>query len=592
MLASGFKADCRLQQLRFCKLRSGENVRDLRIAFSDRAGFVERDDFDSSGFLKRRGGFEQDAVLRAQTGADHDCDRRRQTQRARAADHQHRNAARQRIANALAQREPDDECHRRNRNHNRNEYAGNLVRDFGDRRLGRSRVADHLNDLRKRGVLADARRLAFEKSGLIHRRSRNGIAFGFVHGNALAGQRRFVDRAFTLEHNAVHGNALAGANDEAIARAHLLNRYDRFLPASNHRRRARRELHQPLQRVGRAALRASLEHFANGNQRQDHCGGFEIEIHHIIHDGFRVAAHLRAGHLEQRVSAVNERGGCTEGYERIHVRRAMKQALETAYEEFLVDYHHGDCQKHLRKSHRNVIALIEFRQRPAPHHVPHRKIHEHQQKAQRPDQPLFQQRRFVILERLFGFALRNLRLFALDTCAVARFLNRGNDRFGRSVAAHAHRIRQKAYRAFRNARNLSHRLFHARAARRAAHAGDVVLLHLIPPFRLFHQLLHRRNQLVDHLVVTGADVVCDAGANMAREQLLVECVHSRVHRRRLNQYVRTVGVVFQHIANAANLPLDSIQTMNQLFEFLRRTLFLFLPAAALFILFHDASSHS
>ena len=69
------------------------------------------------GFLQGCGGLEQNAVLRAQAVAHHDGYRRCQTQRAWAADHQHRNAARQRIANAHAQQQPHKGSHCCNGDH-------------------------------------------------------------------------------------------------------------------------------------------------------------------------------------------------------------------------------------------------------------------------------------------------------------------------------------------------------------------------------------------------------------------------------------------------------------------------------------------
>ena len=43
----------------------------------------------------------------------------------------------------------------------------------------------------------------------------------------------------------------------------------------------------------------------------------------------------------------------------------------------------------------NVVAVKPAGQRPAPHHVPHGEIHQHQQKADRGDEPPFQLGRFV-----------------------------------------------------------------------------------------------------------------------------------------------------------------------------------------------------
>ena len=73
---------------RSCRTRS--DVRHRRLALRDRAGLVQHDRLQLLGPLQRLGAAEQDAVLRALARAHHDRGRRRQAQRARAGDDQHR----------------------------------------------------------------------------------------------------------------------------------------------------------------------------------------------------------------------------------------------------------------------------------------------------------------------------------------------------------------------------------------------------------------------------------------------------------------------------------------------------------------------
>ena len=56
----------------------------------------------------------------------------------------------------------------------------------------------------------------------------------------------------------------------------------------------------------------------------------------------------------------------------------MPEGLEAADEKALVDDHDDDREQKLRQAHRHVVIRVEARQRPAPHHVPHRNIHEHE----------------------------------------------------------------------------------------------------------------------------------------------------------------------------------------------------------------------
>mgnify|MGYP000285499852 CR=1 FL=1 len=61
---------------------------------------------------------------------------------------------------------------------------------------------------------------------------------------------------------------------------------------------------------------------------------------------------------------------------------AVEQALEAADEELLVDDHYDARQQQLDQTHGNVVAVEPVGERPAPHHVAHREIHQHRQKDQ------------------------------------------------------------------------------------------------------------------------------------------------------------------------------------------------------------------
>ena len=45
-----------------------------------------------------------------------------------------------------------------------------------------------------------------------------------------------------------------------------------------------------------------------------------------------------------------------------------------------------------------MIIIKERRQRPAPHHVPHRNIHKNDQKAEGRNQPLFKHGDFTVFQ--------------------------------------------------------------------------------------------------------------------------------------------------------------------------------------------------
>ena len=355
-----------------------------------------------------------------------------------------------------------------------------MIRDLRDWRFRRRRVGDHLDDLRERRVLADARRAAAEEARLVDRRGRDRVARCLVRRDALTGQRRFVDRARTLEHHAVHRDTLARTDNEHVVLLHLFDRNGHLLSVADNGGRLRRELHQAFQCIRRLALRSRFEHFTDRDERQNHRRGLKIEVHHVVHDGVHVAAHLRAGHREQRVGAVHECRRRAKGDQRVHIRRAVPQALEAADEKFLVDDHDDDRQQQLCQPHCHVVVIVEARQRPAPHHVPHREVHQYDQKSDRPDEPPLQRGRRMILERLFVLRhTRGLLRRALFARAVARVLHRTDDGLRRRRALDAHRVRQQTDRAARHARHLADRFFDPRRACSAAHPCYIILFQFL-----------------------------------------------------------------------------------------------------------------
>jgi len=68
----------------------GRHFHHFGLAERQRAGLVEDHDVQVCGVFERRGVLDQDAVLRAAAGADHDRHRGRKTKRVGARDDEHR----------------------------------------------------------------------------------------------------------------------------------------------------------------------------------------------------------------------------------------------------------------------------------------------------------------------------------------------------------------------------------------------------------------------------------------------------------------------------------------------------------------------
>ena len=370
------------QQLALGNALHGQDVSDPGFAAGDGAGLVQRHDLGAACSFQRGGSFEQDAVPGPQTVAHHDGHRRCQTQRTGAADDQHRDAPGQRIAELPAQQQPDKGGQHRNGDDRGHKKAGNGIGDLGNGGLGGGGIADHPDDLGQRGILAHTGGFALQETGLVGGGGADLVSRSLVHRDALAGQGTLVHGAGTFQHKAVHRDVLTGAHHKEVALFHLCNGHSHFGPFPQQGGGLGGQLHQALERVGGLALGAGLQHLAHGDQGQDHGGRFKVELHHVVHDERVVAVYLGAGYGEQGVGAPEKAGRRTQRHQCIHVGGTVEQALEAADEELLVDDHHDARQQQLDQTHGNVVAVEPVGERPAPHHVAHRKIHQHRQKDQ------------------------------------------------------------------------------------------------------------------------------------------------------------------------------------------------------------------
>ena len=396
MLAATLQRGSQREQLGLGHAHSGQKVGDGRFAAGDSAGLVQRHDAGTPGFFQCRSGLEQDAVLRTKAVAHHNSHRRCQTQRTGAADDQHRDASRQRVAYIPPQQQPDKGCDHCNADDRRHKKAGYGICDLCNGCFCGSGIADHADDLRQRGVLAHAGGAALQIAGLVGGGGAYFITHGLVHRDAFAGQGTLVHGTAALQHNAVHRDVLARAHHKDILFLHLFNGHGHLSTVPQQGGGFGGKLHQALECIGGLALGACLQHFAHRDEGQNHGGGLKIELHHVVHDKFFIAVQLRIGHGKQGVGAPHKACHRAHGYQRIHIGGAVYQPFEAIDEKFLVDHHHDARQQQLYQPHGNVVAVEPAGQRPTPHHVPHGKVHQHQQKAQRGYEPPFQLGRFVV----------------------------------------------------------------------------------------------------------------------------------------------------------------------------------------------------
>ena len=345
----------------------------LGRALRDGSCLVENDRLHAVRGLQRLCRLHEDAVRSTASRPHHDGGRGGEPQSARARDNEHADRVGKSGRHTCADKHPDDEGDKRNRDDHGHEHARNLVGELFDRRLRACRLVDHAHDPGEHGVCAHALGAHGKPSRAVHRRTRNRSPHALFHRYAFARNDGLVDRARTFDHHSVDRHARTGANDEDIPRSHLIDR-DFFLGtvdvAAN--RRFRREVHKLRNRVGGLSLRARLEVLAQRDQREDHRRRLEVQIHRRHVREINVAVSHSPADTVDRDDAVDRRGSRPQRDERVHVRRAVEERLETHAEELEVHENHGQQEQELGKCEREhvLMAQEDAGDRP-PEHVAH-----------------------------------------------------------------------------------------------------------------------------------------------------------------------------------------------------------------------------
>ena len=306
MLAVFFQRGGQAQQLLTAGAVQRNHIRDRRLSFRDGSGFVQRDHLRPARSLQSGGSLVQDAVLRPDAAADHDGHRRREPQRAGAADHQHGNGPRDRKGKGTSRDQPARQRQNGQSDHCGHKDSGNPVRDSRQRRFCRGGVRHGPDDLRQRRVFPDAGRPAFNIALLIDRRRGNRVALRLVHRNAFPAQGGFVHCRHALQNDPVHRNLFSRADRKNVPGMHFLHPDLRLGAVLQQNRGFRSQAHQSFQRVRRAPFGQGFQHFPDGNQGGNHRRGFEIQIHPVPHDRFMIPFALRQDHQKQFRQGINE----------------------------------------------------------------------------------------------------------------------------------------------------------------------------------------------------------------------------------------------------------------------------------------------
>ena len=175
-----------------------------------------------STFSKRSERFgipDEHARRGAAPRADHDRHRRRQPERARAGDDQHRDRVHQGIGQPRLRpdKAPDDKCRDGREHDGRHEIARNHVGQSLNRRPAALRFADHSHDLREQRVASDALGAHDKRTCAVDGSAGDSIAGMFFGRHRLARDHRLVDGTGAIDDNAVDRHLLAGPHAQPIS---------------------------------------------------------------------------------------------------------------------------------------------------------------------------------------------------------------------------------------------------------------------------------------------------------------------------------------------------------------------------------------
>ena len=173
---------------------------------------------------------------------------------------------------------PGGERERGRRHHRGHEPGRDGVGETLDRGAAALRLGDLLDDAGEERVAADLLRAEDEAARAVQRAAGDALAVRLLDRDGLAGDRRLVDRARTLDHGPVDRDPLARPHAQEIAgvdrvEGHVGLAAVGLEPAG----RGRGELQQSADGAPGAGAGAQLEHLADEDEGDDHRGRLEVD---------------------------------------------------------------------------------------------------------------------------------------------------------------------------------------------------------------------------------------------------------------------------------------------------------------------------
>ncbi len=249
-------------------------------------------------------------------GTGHDRGGRRQAERARTGNHENRHRIEKRLLPVPRRKAPAAERRYCDDQHHGHEHRAHAIHELLDRRLLRLGALHEIDDAGKHGLGAYRGDGHCDRAFAVHRATGHLVARPFRDRQRFSSEHRFIGVRAPFENLAVHWNALARAYDHDFARGDPLHRDLDLRSRPPHPRRFRAQRLQRANGLRRLALCAPLQPFAEQDERNHRCAGFEVEVRHAV-------ARVRNEQVERK--AVSR--ARTEGDEQVHVAAARDNRL-------------------------------------------------------------------------------------------------------------------------------------------------------------------------------------------------------------------------------------------------------------------------
>ena len=366
-----------LQEFLFPDALAAQNIRDHRCTLGDGAGLIQNHSIDAMRVFQRLCGFDENAIGSTLASADHNSGGRCQPKRAGAGDNKDGNANGKGKLQTIAGNQPGNGGNKCDSDDDGNKDAADLIRQLCNGRFGAGGLIHQANDLCQSGVVTNFCGLHLDVAGFVDGSTDDFVSGVLFHRDALAGQGGFIDGREPLQHNAVHRDGLTGFYDDDISKLHILNGYLKFLTITLHGGGFGRQIHQLGNGVRGLALCAGLQSFAQCDERQDHAGRLEVQVHHKgVHQFHIAVAHADADFVNG-INAIDRGSPGPNGDQRIHVGRAVEQGAKAHLEVFAVDRQHREQQEELGEGEGHGVLHAQQPSGQGPvHHVSHGDIAE------------------------------------------------------------------------------------------------------------------------------------------------------------------------------------------------------------------------